>query len=185
MLRISQVKIDCLLNQEDNLKKNILKKLRINDSELIEYKIIKRSIDARDKAQVFYVYEVDARIKNEEAFLKHNKDKSISVSNPIKYNYEFNPQNKKLRPIIVGLGPAGLFASYILILNGIKPIIIERGEDVDTRVKTIESFWENNVLNENSNVQFGEGGAGTFSDGKLNTLTKDKEGRSTIVLETI
>lgn len=184
MLRISQIKIDCLLNQEDNLKKSILKKLHINDSELIEYKIIKRSIDARDKNQVFYVYEVDAKIKNEEAFLKHNKDKTISFSNSIKYNYKFNPQNKNLRPIIVGLGPAGLFASYILILNGIKPIIIERGEDVDTRVKTIEKFWQSNILNENSNVQFGEGGAGTFSDGKLNTLTKDKEGRSNFVLET-
>ncbi len=184
MLRISQIKLDCLLNQDEELKRIILKKLHIQETELIEYKIKKKSIDARDKSQVFYVYEVDVSIKNEDTFLKHNKDKSINIHEDIHYNYEIPVKNKQLRPIVVGLGPAGLFASYILILNGIKPIIIERGEDVDTRVKTIESFWKDNILNENSNVQFGEGGAGTFSDGKLNTLTKDKEGRSNFVLET-
>ena len=184
MLRISQIKIDCLLNQEEQLNHTILKKLHIQESELIEYKIAKRSIDARDKNQVFYVYEVDIQIKNEDLFLKNNKDKFITSFKNVEYNYKISPKIPDLRPIVVGLGPAGLFASYILVLNGIKPIIIERGEDVDTRVKTIESFWKDNILNENSNVQFGEGGAGTFSDGKLNTLTKDKEGRSTFVLET-
>lgn len=184
MIRISQIKIDASLNQEDNLKIYILKKLHIRDSDLKNYKIIKKSIDARDKNQIFYVYEIDAEVKDESSILKHNKDQNISVSKIINYNYRINLQNKEIKPVIVGLGPAGLFAAYILILNGIKPLIIERGEDVDTRVKTIEQFWQNNVLNENSNVQFGEGGAGTFSDGKLNTLTKDKEGRGSFVLET-
>lgn len=184
MLRVSQIKIDCLLPQEENFEKYLLKKLHIKKDELIDYKIAKRSIDARDKSQIFYVYEVDVIIKNEKEFLTHNKDKFINISKSIEYNQDLKPQNKEIRPIIVGLGPAGLFAAYILVLNGIKPLIIERGESIDERIKSIEEFWQNNILKENSNVQFGEGGAGTFSDGKLNTLTKDKEGRSNFVLNT-
>ncbi len=183
MIRISQIKVEVTLNQEENIQKALQKKLRTNPID--NYKIIKRSIDARDKNKIFYVYEIDVNIPYELEFLKNNKDRNISLST---FNlYSFKPQNvnKNIRPIIVGFGPAGLFTAYILILNGIKPIIIDRGCDVDTRVKDIEEFWQTNNLKPNSNIQFGEGGAGTFSDGKLNTSSKDKEGRNRFVLESL
>ncbi len=184
MIKISQIKIDCFLEQEEHIPKKILGKLHIKREELLDYQILRRSIDARDKNQIFYVYEVALDIKNKEGILKHNKDSNITSFKLNNYNYNLEPKNKDIKPIIVGLGPAGLFAAYVFVLNGIKPLIIERGEDIDSRIKTIEKFWKTNILNENSNVQFGEGGAGTFSDGKLNTLTKDKEGRGRFVLKT-
>lgn len=182
MIRISQIKIEVTLNQEEHLMNIIQKKIHLDK---IDYKIVKRSIDARDKNEIFYVYEVDVLLPNEKEFLKKNKDKNITISNNIQFDYKLKNVNTNLKPVIVGFGPAGLFCAYILILNGIKPLIIERGSDVDKRMQDIEEFWQTNKLNTESNVQFGEGGAGTFSDGKLSTGTKDKEGRNNFVLETL
>ena len=181
MIRVRQVKVHI---DSNNLVKKIASKLNIKENEIKSYKIIKESIDARDKNNLFYIYEVDVEVLNEDTILKNNKSDDILKSEPINYKIEVTGTNKlDKRPIIVGSGPAGLFSAYYLAKLGYKPIIIERGEEVEKRIKSVEEFWNNNKLNVNSNVQFGEGGAGTFSDGKLNTLVKDKLGRKDEVLK--
>ena len=183
MLRIRQIKLPIDHNKNE-LKSKIAQKLNIKPNEIINFKINKQSIDARDKNNLMYIYEIDANIKNEKHLLnKHSKDILKTPDETYKL-----PQNgiKTLNHqiIIVGSGPAGLFAGYMLSKAGFKPLIIERGEDIENRVKTIENFWKTGHLNPNSNVQFGAGGAGTFSDGKLNTGTKDKYFRNKEVLKT-
>lgn len=174
MLRIRQIKVSVERNTDELINK-ICKILRISRNELLEYSIVKKSIDARKKDNLFYVYEVDVKVKNEEAIIKKNKDENIFVTPIEEYNFLYkNDKNISERPVIVGSGPAGLFCAYILAENGFKPLVIERGEKVEDRVESIEEFWKTGKLNTESNVQFGEGGAGTFSDGKLNTLVKDK-----------
>ena len=179
MIRIRNIKVPIL---KDDIKKYISLKLKINQNDIKTVKINKKSIDARRKNDVHYVYEVDITCKNEKKLLK-NKDVCITPIEEYKFN-NFGNQKLENRPIIIGSGPAGLFCAYILALNSYKPIIIERGEKIEDRIKTVNKFWENNILDENSNVQFGEGGAGTFSDGKLNTLVKDKNFRMKKVFET-
>ena len=179
MIRIRNIKVPVL---DDDIKKYTAQKLKINKENIKTLKINKKSLDARRKNNIHYVYEVDITCKNENKLLKNND----VIITPIE-KYEFNNLgNQKLenRPIIIGSGPAGLFCAYILAENGYNPIIIERGEQIENRVKTVNKFWETNILNENSNVQFGEGGAGTFSDGKLNTLVKDQNHRMKKVFET-
>lgn len=177
MIRIKNIKIDVSLNQEEIIKNKLYNMFNQNIS---DYKINKKSIDARKKPKVFYVYEIDIKINNEEKYL--NSD--IEIVNDEIYNPKFNNKvSLNSRPIVIGFGPAGLFASYILALNGYKPIIFERGKKIEDRIKDVEEFWNTNKLNINSNVQFGEGGAGTFSDGKLNTMIKEKI-RQKFVFET-
>lgn len=183
MIRIRQIKLQ--VNEDENkLKHKISQKLKIKESDILNYKINKKSIDARKKENIMYVYEIDAKIKNENTILK--KHLSDVIQTPDETYKLPKPGNKKLNHqiIIVGSGPAGLFAGYMLAKAGYKPLIIERGEDIDSRAKTVENFWQTGKLNPNSNVQFGAGGAGTFSDGKLNTLTKDKFFRNKEVLNT-
>lgn len=173
MLKISQIKLK-LNDNKDLLKYKISKKIKTDDFSII--KILKESIDARNKNEIFYVYEVLIETKLEDKLLKKN---IIDVTKYEEVNFDIYPKGNNIlnkRPIIVGSGPSGLFTAYYLSLYGFNPIIIERGEEIDNRVKTVNEFWDNNILNINSNVQFGEGGAGTFSDGKLNTLVKDKKG---------
>ena len=175
MIRIRQLKVNIFDNQEESLNNKISKLLHIQKEEINELIITKKSLDARKKDNLFYVYEVDIQVKNEEIILRKYSSNDIFISP--KEEYEFTPTGTKTltnRIVIVGAGPAGLFCSYILAENGYKPLIIERGEKVEERVNTIENFWKTGILNKESNVQFGEGGAGTFSDGKLNTLVKDK-----------
>ena len=178
MIRVRQVKMHI---DSNNLLNKIASKLNVKENDIKNYKIIKESIDARDKNNLFYIYEVDVELSDESKIKLNNdilkveeKEYKINIAGTSKLNN---------RPIIVGSGPAGLFCAYYLSKLGYKPIVIERGEDVDSRTKKIEEFWKNNKLDINSNVQFGEGGAGTFSDGKLNTLVKDKEGRKNEVLK--
>ena len=182
MIRISQIKIHITKNTRDRIILECCRKLRIDKNDIESYKINKKSIDARKKPDLFYVYELDLVVKNEESILKRNKN---IIKTP-KENYKFEVLgSKKLnnRPIIVGSGPCGLFCSYFLAEAGYDPLIIERGERVDDREKSIERFFETGVLDPNSNIQFGEGGAGTFSDGKLNTLVKDKKYRQKRIFE--
>src|SRR5574344_673438 len=182
MIRIRQLKVD--INNND-IKDNINQRLCINNNDILSYEIKKQSIDSRRKPNIYYIYEVDVKVNNEEKILRYNKDKDILVAP--KEIYEFKITGNKVlnnRPIIVGSGPAGLYAAYLLAEHNYNPLIIERGEDVDNRCKKVEEFWNNNKLDINSNVQFGEGGAGTFSDGKLNTMVKDKEYRGKKVFET-
>ena len=160
MIRISNIKIREDLS-DDELFEKILHKYKINKKEVFNRRIIKKSIDARNKADIFYNYSVELQCKNE------NKIKNVQIvqeEQPVQI--VVNRKSKK-RPVIVGAGPAGLFAALTLVQNGIKPIVIEQGKTVDERQKDVEEFQKTGNLNPLSNVQFGEGGAGTFSDGKL------------------
>ena len=181
MIKVRQIKIKVEDDNERNLLSKINKKLNLKDNKIISYKITKKSIDARNKNEIYFIYEVNLNLENENIKL----DNDILKVEDEKYIY---PQKggKLLnnRPVIVGSGPAGLFAGYLLSKMGYKPIIIERGCQVEERIKDVNNFWETGKLNTNSNVQFGEGGAGTFSDGKLNTLIKDENNRMKYVFET-
>ena len=185
MIRIRQLKLAVEKDNIQELRNKICKKINIKDNEIIDLKISKKSLDARNKPNIYYIYEVDITTNNEDKILKKNIDNNDILKTPDEtYKYPALG-NIKLnnRPIIVGSGPAGLFTAYLLGELGFNPIIIERGEPVEDRVKTVEHFWNTGELNINSNVQFGEGGAGTFSDGKLNTLVKDKDYRMKKVFE--
>ena len=169
MIRVRNIKLLIEEDREDNLLKKVSKKLRINN--INSYKIVKKSIDARDKSSIYYVYELDidtndkVKIDNKDIFNTPNEEYKYSITGTNKLNN---------RPIIIGSGPAGLFCGYLLSEAGFNPLIIEQGEPIEKRVETVEEFFKANKLNTLSNVAFGEGGAGTFSDGKLNTLVKDK-----------
>ena len=174
MIRLRQVKVS--LDNRDNLLKKVANILHINEFDIKEYKIVKESIDARNKGNILLTYEMDILTDNEDKLLRKYGSKDIFLTPNEEFNFEVTGTNKlNNRPIIVGSGPAGLFCAYLLSEHGYNPLIIERGECVEDRVKSIETFWNTGKLNINSNVQFGEGGAGTFSDGKLNTLVKDKD----------
>ncbi len=182
MIRLRQVKSRINVTEDDILKL-ISNKLQINKNEIISYKINKQSIDARDKQNIMYVYEFDVNLKNEDKVLNRKSDNIFKTPNE-EYIFNVTGNNKlNFRPIIVGSGPAGLFCGYMLAKHGYNPIIVERGEMIDDRVNTVQKFWDTGILNPESNVQFGEGGAGTFSDGKLNTLVKDSFFRNKKVLE--
>ena len=173
MIIVRQVKVR--VEDKDKLNKKIANKLGTKVDNIKNFKILKESIDARKKPDIYYVYEVAVELydyKNIKNIEEYKEEK-----------YEFKVTKKIDRPVIVGSGPAGLFAAYMLATYGCNPIIIERGEKIEDRVKSVEEFWKSGKLNINSNVQFGEGGAGTFSDGKLNTVVKDKENRCKKVCE--
>jgi len=162
MLRIENIKIYEDLTEEELLTK-ILKKNKISKPNLITYNIVKKSIDARDKNNIHYTYTVDLEVKNETPY-KHLKHLPKVVEEPVKV------LRKSLsNPIIIGSGPAGLFCALTLIEHGLKPIIIEKGDKVEKRIEYVKKSLKTGIINEHCNVQFGEGGAGTFSDGKLTT----------------
>ena len=182
MIRVRQVKVPIL--ESDKLLSKIASKIRVDKSFILDFNIIKRSIDARDKSNILYVYEVNVSLANEDKVLKKNKSVDILKSPSLEYKYNITGKDKLLsRPIVVGSGPSGLFCAYFLAEAGFRPIVLERGEKVEDRVLSVEKFFNSNKLNTSSNVQFGEGGAGTFSDGKLNTLVKDKFNRGRKVFE--
>lgn len=184
MIRVRQVIVNVEECTEENIKQVLAHKLKVSKETILSYQIHKESIDARKKPNLYFIYEVDVQLKQEEEFLKKNKDKDI-YKTP-KEEYTFKPIGTipmKHRPVVVGAGPAGLFAAYMLASEGYQPLIIERGKCVEERKKDVEAFWATGRLNPSSNVQFGEGGAGTFSDGKLNTLVKDRENRMKKVFE--
>lgn len=184
MIRINQIKLN--INQsEEKLRDKICKTLKLNDNISFDYEIVKKSIDARKKEQLMYIYSVDVVLKNinEASVLKKIHDNNIMLTNRTKYAFPAVSDNSK-QIIIVGSGPAGLFCGLFLARAGFKPVIFERGANVHDRTAIVNAFWENGELDVNTNVQFGEGGAGTFSDGKLNTVVKEKAGRIRKVLET-
>lgn len=147
------------------------KKFNIPDNFIEEYKIIKKSIDARDKNDIFYNYSIIVTLKDNYNINKLLKNKNtVLVNNTIPEMEKVNiRRTSNKRPVIIGAGPAGLFCALTLVENGIKPIIIEQGKTVEERKRDVDKFLEEGKLNTLSNVQFGEGGAGTFSDGKLTT----------------
>lgn len=162
MLRINNLKIRKDLSENEILEYAI-EKNHINKSDILKIYISKKSIDARKKDDVHYTYSIDLEVKDEKKYKKLSKVKKAELPEiAVK-------RISKARPVIVGAGPAGLFAALTLVQNGIKPIIIEQGKSVEQRKKDVDDFLRTGKLNPNSNVQFGEGGAGTFSDGKLTT----------------
>lgn len=177
MIKVRQVKVNVEKNSEEEIKRQLLKKLKAKSEEVLNIKITKQSIDAREKPILYFVYELEVQLKNEQAYLNKNKSKDIFKEEKENFQLKETKEKKRKlnhRPIVVGSGPAGLFCAYILAYYGYNPIILERGKDIEERVKDVEFFFKENKLNVNSNIQFGLGGAGTFSDGKLNTLVKDK-----------
>jgi len=183
MIRITQLAV--LVDKESELEFKVIKILKTEKENIKSIKIAKKSIDARDKSAIKFVFTVDVTLFNENKIQKKVFNKDIFKYQKEEYSFP-SPGDIPLRnrPVIVGMGPAGLFCAYFLALKGYKPILIERGEDALSRAKTVEKYFKENILNKESNIQFGEGGAGTFSDGKLNTLVKDKSGKNTLVLET-
>lgn len=183
MIQISQLKLP-VTHTEVALKKKIAKILRIRESELLAFRILKQSLDARKKPELYYVYTVEAAVKRESQIRKKVKNANVTFREKIPA-YTCTPTGEvelKNRPVVVGTGPAGLFCGYELARMGYRPILVERGAEVKERVKDVEEFWNTGKLKPESNVQFGEGGAGTFSDGKLNTLVHDETGRGREVL---
>lgn len=165
MIRISNLKIYENISDEDILN-IIIRKYNMSKENITEWHISKKSIDARKKDDVHFSYSVDISLTNESKYLNiKNISKVLNVEYP-KFKISLN---KSVRPIIIGAGPSGLFAALTFIQNGFHPIVIEQGECVEKRKQSVDNFINNGTLNENSNVQFGEGGAGTFSDGKLTT----------------
>jgi len=183
MLRLSNFKLP-LEHSENELRAAILQKLAINESDLIHYSVYKRSYDARQKQKIYFIYALDVDTHKNTALLeKFAQDTSVKERPDDTYQFVGHaPENITERPIVVGMGPCGLFAGLILAQMGFKPIILERGKAV--RERTVDTFglWRKRKLNEESNVQFGEGGAGTFSDGKLYTQIKDPKHHSRKVL---
>lgn len=183
MLRIGQLKL-VPSHTEQELRDKIAKTLRISKDEIKSYRIRKKSIDARKKPDLYYVYTVDVEVTDEIQVLKRQRGNQVTLTKEQKYAFPIDKTAiVKRRPVVIGSGPAGLFCAYMLAQHGFCPIVFERGASVDERVKDIERFWKTGILNTQSNVQFGEGGAGTFSDGKLNTGVKDPLGRNRKVLE--
>ncbi len=186
MIRISQIKVPIVHNQ-DHINKKIEKLIKTKDFKVS--RIVKKSIDARDKNSLMYIYTVDVETGDENRILaKFGNNNNIMSTKDMGYDYSSYMASKfdsdqTSRPIIIGAGPAGYFCGLYLARMGFKPIIFERGKKVEERAKVVESFWNGQPINPECNVSFGEGGAGTFSDGKLNTGIKDKFGRIDAVIK--
>lgn len=171
MIRINEIKMS-LDSSKDDLLRKAAKLLKIKPSEIKKMNIAKKSVDARKKDNVMFTYSVEIETDRDEELVAKANNPKISIAVPYVYVLPENKRKSSLRPVIVGFGPAGMLAGIILAQSGLRPIILERGKDIDARQRDVNEFWTNKVLNEESNVQYGEGGAGTFSDGKLNTGIK-------------
>jgi uncharacterized FAD-dependent dehydrogenase len=180
MLRVFNVKLS--IDQDfSSLRNALIKKLKISEKDLLGYKVFKQSIDARKQDAINFVYTIDVELKQEDSYLRKFKNKDITMTPDLEYKYvETGSQPLEYRPVIIGTGPAGLFAGIILAEMGYSPAILERGADVDSRTEKVKKFWDNGDLDPECNVQFGEGGAGTFSDGKLTTLIRDRRCRKVL-----
>ncbi len=178
MLRLTELRLP-LDHVPDALRAAILKRLDIADADLIDFAVFKRSYDARKKSTLLFVYSVDVSVKNESLLLKKFRgDQQLKPSPDTEYQpIAHAPTNfvasGSLRPVVIGFGPCGIFAALILAQMGFKPIVLERGKQVRERTSDTFGLWRKKILNPESNVQFGEGGAGTFSDGKLYSQIKD------------
>lgn len=172
MIRVNEIRL-ALDEDEAVLKARAAKILKINEKYISSYTIFKKSVDARKKDDVHFTYALDVIITlDEEQIVAKCKSNKASIVKPYIYELPQNKRSSQFRPIVVGFGPAGMLAGLILAQAGAMPIILERGKDIDARQRDVNEFWTKRKLDEESNVQFGEGGAGTFSDGKLTTGIK-------------
>ncbi|UTY56117.1 NAD(P)/FAD-dependent oxidoreductase [Massilia sp. erpn] len=176
MLRLNEVKLP-LNHAEHELREAILARLDIPPEMLLGFTVFKRSYDARKKTHIVLIYSVDVETGDDAAILaRRQHDVHLMPSPDMDYKYvaqNVNANGSQPRPVVIGMGPCGLFAALILAQMGLRPIILERGKTVRERTKDTFGFWRKRELNPESNVQFGEGGAGTFSDGKLYSQIKD------------
>ncbi|MBZ9609476.1 FAD-dependent oxidoreductase [Clostridium estertheticum] len=172
-IRVNNIVLD-IDDTIDTIKTKAAKIMRVDENEIKDFRIAKESIDARKKNNIKFNYAACIKMDDELKIVARANHKDVKLEE-VKYNaeFEFGTSEMQHRPIIVGMGPAGMFAGLLMAQKGYKPLIIERGEQVELRTKSINKFWTRAVLNTESNVQFGEGGAGTFSDGKLTTRIKD------------
>ena len=188
MIKISQIKLP-IKHTEEDMRNAVAKLLKLKEKSIKAIHIVKKSIDAR-KDEIKFIYTVEVEIltelkEKEAAIIRQIHNPNVTITE--RTQYEFKPNGtRKLphRPVIVGTGPAGLFAAWLMAKYGFQPLLVERGQQVSKRVAAVEQFWKTGILNPECNVQFGEGGAGTFSDGKLNTLVKDAFHRYPLVMET-
>ena len=186
MIQIRQLKL-MPGHSDRELTEKAARTLRIRPEEIASLRVVRQSIDARKKPEIRLIYTVDVKLvgaREEKVLLSCRKNPDVGPAPEVRYRFP-EPGKEILaeRLLIIGTGPAGLFCGYLLAKAGYRPLLLERGEDVESRTRRVEEFWKTGVLSADSNVQFGEGGAGTFSDGKLNTLVKDKDGRNTEVLK--
>ncbi|GAB3017923.1 NAD(P)/FAD-dependent oxidoreductase [Bowmanella dokdonensis] len=176
MLRLTDIKLP-LDHDEHALEQAVLSKLNIDKGRLISFDLFKRGYDARNNKDIQFIYTLDVEVRDQAALLaQFSDDQSVRVTPDMRYQFVAQaPSELSHRPVVVGLGPCGLFAALILAQMGFKPIVLERGKAVRERTKDTFGFWRKQPLNPESNVQFGEGGAGTFSDGKLYSQVKDRK----------
>ncbi len=176
MLRVSEIKLDLDCDFHD-IEDAVAKTLKLNKKRILKTEIYKQSVDCR-KGDVRFVFTADVTVDGDEDKVLEslNNNRVLKVK---KYEYVMPPSNRKstLPPVVAGFGPAGMFSALILARSGHCPIVIERGRDIDSRTRDVDNFWTNRILDETSNIQYGEGGAGTFSDGKLTTGIKDSRCR--------
>ena len=183
MIRITQLKLP-VTHKEEDLVLKAAKILRISPDSIRSWRIVKKSVDARKKGEILFIYTIDIETGREKQVVEKAKSPQISLEKERFYQFPKKGTTPLSHPpVIIGSGPAGLFCGLMLSQAGFCPVILERGADVDERKQKVARFWSEGVLDENTNVQFGEGGAGTFSDGKLNTLVKDPLNRNQKVLE--
>ncbi len=179
MIEVRNIKLSPY-DKTDEILKKACKRMRVAKENVSSWKILKQSLDARKKSNIFYIYSACFEVKNEDEVLKYINDKHI-----FRYEEEnetiYNKIETDKKVIVVGFGPGGMFAALTLAKMGFAPIVFERGADVDKRFGHVKNFWKTGELNPQSNVQFGEGGAGTFSDGKLTNRGKDKRMRQVFV----
>jgi uncharacterized protein len=187
LVRLSDIKLSIdkapdAYTERCSLRDQIIARLRTGIHELSGFEIYRKSVDARKKDKIYYVYTVDAKIRNEKRFFDRSISNNIICTPEMSYAAPVpGTETMRDRPVIAGMGPAGLFAGLILSAAGYRPVMLERGEDAETRKIKVEKFRQSGILDADSNIQFGEGGAGTFSDGKLTTLINDD--RCRIVLK--
>jgi hypothetical protein len=184
MIRLTEIKLP-LDHGESAIQDAIEAKLGINSDQVLSFNIFKRGYDARKKSKILLIYTLDVLIENEAELLEQFiSDPHVKVTPDMEYKFVAKAiENQTERPVVIGFGPCGLFAGLVLAQMGFNPIIVERGKEVRERTKDTFGFWRKRTLNTESNVQFGEGGAGTFSDGKLYSQVKDPQHYGRKVIE--